>query len=445
MTESQDGGRLDNDASARAREEAQRRIEEILGEREAAEKNPKSRRTRAILIAALILLLLLLCGVGAFLYRTLAPSAPVDDADLAGISWIRSIYGYGPAEGEQFINPNDAATDPDGVIWIADPGTAQVAGFRGDGTYVTRIPGNIQTGEPFRLPARIAVDGDGILYVVDRANETLTIMDGTTRLATASIPGLTSVDVNDEMIVAGSQAGFAILDKDGNVQTIVGTKGSGEDQFDSVGGVAIDSAARTIYVVDTFNNRLSAWDYEGKRKWAAVLGNPANNVRLEGGASIATSSTAPAQLQLPTDITVDGNGRPMVLDAFDFTISAFDPADGTFVDKWGTFGDKDGQFMYPTGFSYDSSRDWFVVADTSNKRAQIVRIPGTGATGASGVLSGLSRFLSGPARALWPLLVLIPLTLIGILVARWMKRRNELRLEAESASLDGPSVETVEE
>ena len=440
MTALENGSTPGGDASALTREEAQRRLEEILGQGERDEKGAQSRRTRAILVVVLIVLLLLLCGVGAFLYRLLSPGGGGGDGaqdDLAGIIWIRSIYGFGPSAEQMFVNPNDAATDPDGIIWVTDPGASRVVGFRGDGTYADIILGSMQTGEPFRLPSRVAVDPDGVIYIVDRANETLTIMDGQRKLAAASIPGVTSVDANDEIVVAGAASGFAILDKDGNIQTIVGTRGTNEDQFDSVGGVAIDSDKKTIYVADTYNNRLSAWDYTGKRKWMVTLGNPANAVKLEGGASLTTTTSAEANLQLPTDVTIDGNGRPMILDAFDFSISAFGPSDGKFLGKWGTHGEKDGQFMYPTGFSYDASKDWFVVADTENLRAEIIRIEGTGASGAAGLLTGLNRLLAGPLRALWPCLALLPLILLAILLARRRRRRQERESGQTAGQFDG--------
>ncbi len=413
------------------REEAQRRIEEILARRQGGEDDPRSRRTRTILIIVLVVLLLLLCGGAAFLYRLLSPGAGTGagneegDTGTNGIIWVRSIYGFGSEADQLFVNPNDATTGPDGTVWVTDPANSRVIGFRGDGTYLDMIQGSMQTGEPFRLPSRIAVDSDGIVYIVDRANETLTIMDGDTKLAGQNIPGITCVDVNAEIVVVGSTAGFAVLDKDGNAQVVVGSKGSGEDQFDNVGGVAIDSDSRTIYVVDTYNNRLSAWDYAGARKWIVKLGNSGNAVNLEGGMSLETSSGAPANLQLPTDVIVDGNGRPMILDAFDFTISAFDPADGVFVGKWGTYGDKDGQFMYPSGFDYDPARDWFTIADTQNLRAQIVRIEGTGPGGFAALQSWLRRLLSGPLRALWPCLSLLPLLLLLLLIRRWKRRRDE--------------------
>jgi hypothetical protein len=426
------------------REEAQKRIEEILRKEDHSGGGARAPRSRTALLAILVVIILLLCGVGAVFYQILVPGSSrtaqklEGDASTAGIVWVRSIYGWGPAASQQFANPNDAATGPDGIVWVADPGNNQVVGFRGDGTYVQRILGSRDTGKPYRTPSRIAVDPEGILYIVDRPSESLTIMDGDTKLVSSSIPGITTVDANAEITVVGSQSGFAILDKDGNARSVVGSRGNGADQFDSVGGVAIDSASKSIYVVDTYNNRLSSWDFAGKRKWIVKLGNPANDVKLKGGMSLVTTTSAPARLQLPTDVTIDGKGRPMVLDAFDFSISAFDPANGKFVGKWGTYGEKDGQFMYPSAFSYDAAKDWFVVADTGNTRAEIVRIPGTSAPGVAGVSTGLSRFMAGPARALWPCLLLLPLLLIFALVRRLMARRS---LEAGEGGQDPDAVE----
>jgi len=435
------------DSSALSKEDVQRRVEEIMAQNSQGDDGKSKRRTRTILLVVLIVLLLLLCGIGVFLYRLLAPKSDLNKDESAGITWIRSIYGYGSAPSQQFINPNDAVTGPDGLIYITDPTNSRVSVFRGDGSFVRLIDGNLVTGEPFRLPNRLAVDSNGLLYVADIANDTLTIMDGDTKLVSAGIPGLTSVDVNDEMIVVGSAAGFAILDKDGNIKTIVGTKGSGEDQFDMVGGVSIDSNSKTIYAVDTYNNRLSAWDYAGKRKWVVTTGNPANDVKLEGGSSLSRTSSAAAALQLPVDVTVDGLGRPMVLDGFGFDISAFDPKDGKFIKSWGTNGEEDGQFMYPSTVSYDATKDWFTVADTTNRRVQVIRIAGT-SEGMAGVMTGFRRFLAGPARALWPCLVIVLLFIIALIVRRFVNKRKERQADelpsAEEDVIDADASADVE-
>jgi sugar lactone lactonase YvrE len=433
--------------TAADREAAQKRLQELI-ERNERGGDGTARRTRVILVVVLIVLLLLLCGVGAFLARLLIPNNDTKGTqlqgseDTGGIIWIRSIYGFGPDIKQMFVNPNGVATGPDGIVWVTDPGgNSRVVGFRGDGTYVKQIQGSRETGQPFRVPSQIAIDPSNIMYLADRVTERLTIMDGTKKLADAKIPGLMSVAADDQIIVVGSKSGFAILDKDGNAKSVVGTKGNGADQFDTVSGVALDSATKTIYVVDTYNNRLSAWDYNGKRKWIVTTGNPPNDVKLAGGTSIVTSTTAPAKLQLPVSVTIDGKGRPMVLDGFGFTISAFEPADGKYVGSWGAWGEADGQFLYPTAVSYDKSKDWFLVADTSNLRAQIVRIPGTSAGGPSGALSGLQRLLAGPLRALWPCCILLPLLLLLLLLGRWRKRRRELQGGAVQPAVEGADEE----
>ena len=442
MTDVNDGLNPRPDTSGPSREDAERRLQELLERNQGQGEQKNTRRRRVILAVILILLLLLLCGVGAFVAKILFPKADNKNAalegneDTGGVIWVRSIYGTGPTPAELFMNPNGVATGPDGIIWVSDPGTNRIAGFRGDGTFVKQVLGSKQTGNPFRIPSQIAVDSNNILYVADRPNETLTIMDGQTKLASARIPGLTSVAVDDEIIAVGSNSGFAILDKDGNAKKVIGTKGPGNDQFDVVDGIALDSSSRTIYVVDTYNNRLSAWDYTGKRKWIVVTGNPANATKLEGGISLETSSSAPARMQLPVSVTVDGNGRPMVLDGFGFSISAFNPSNGKFEGSWGAWGEKDGQFLYPSGLSYDKTKDWFLVGDTSNLRAQIIRIPGTGAKGAAGALSGLRRLLAGPLRALWPCCVLLPLILLLLLFLRWRKRRREREVVLGEPNVD---------
>ncbi len=440
-----DGVTHESEALALTREEAERRLQDLVnrggGDREA-------RRTRAMLLVALIVVLLLLCGVGAFLYRLLVPTGTAGlgglegSPDTGGVIWVRSIYGIGPGADQLFVNPNDVATGPDGTIWVTDPTYSRIAGFRSDGTFTGRIvQGSQNTGEPFRLPARLAVGADGIMYIADIANERLTIMDGSKKLTSAKIPGLTSVDVSNDSVVVGSTSGFAVLDKDGNVKTIVGTRGPGDSQFDVIGGIAIDSNTSTIFIADTYNNRLSAWDFAGRRKWMVKTGNPANAVKLQGGGSIVTTSSAAARLQLPVDVTLDGKGRPMVLDGFGFSISAFDPKDGRFIDSWGAWGEKDGQFIYPTSLSYDASKDWFLVADTSNRRAEIIRIPGTGPGGAADILSGLNRLLAGPLRALWPCLTLLPLLLLALLLNRRRKRRREREAAAARTGAGEPAVD----
>src|SRR5690606_22396135 len=131
---------------------------------------------------------------------------------------------------------------------------------------------------------------------------------------------------NGESMAIGSDAGFAIVDpNNGEPLQVVGTRGQGEDQFDTVNGVAF-GADDTLYIVDAFNNRLWAYDTQGNRLWSVATGAPGNQVDVSGADAVASSTltSAPAGLGLPADVCVDGNGRIVVLDGFDFAMAVFE-------------------------------------------------------------------------------------------------------------------------
>jgi len=236
------------------------------------------------------------------------------------------------------------------------------------------------------------------------------------------------VAVSDDRIVVGSTAGFSILDKQGKVIKIIGTNGKGENQFDTVNGLAIAKDG-TIYVADTYNNRISAYDKQGNRLWIVRTGNPGNKSDITGAGKQKTKIKEEAKLQIPLQLALDGNGRIVVVDAFDFSLTVLDPKDGNLIAKYGRFGSKDGQFMYPSGVAYDPQRDWFVVADSMNNRLQIVRLPDSGAS----PLAAAARSLTGPIRACLVPLVLLLIALIAWLTSRARKRKKDQAAAAASA------------
>ena len=99
-------------------------------------------------------------------------------------------------------------------------------------------------------------------------------------------------------------------------------------------------------------------------------------------------------LDLPQDVVLDAAGRLVAVDAFNFSILVMNATSGAIENSFGQEGTGDGQFVYPSSLAYDAKRDWFVVADTSNNRLQIVRIEGSG----GGPGQAASRALSSPFR-----------------------------------------------
>jgi DNA-binding beta-propeller fold protein YncE len=201
----------------------------------------------------------------------------------------------------------------------------------------------------------------------------------------------------------------------------VGSEGFEDDQFDTVSGLAIDGDGN-IFVVDTYNNRISKYDPNGDRLWIVKTGNPANRAANQGGGSMVVDTDAPAALQTPGAAVLDGAGRLVVVDMLDFSLTVFDPSNGDVIAKYGTYGSEEGTFLYPSGLAYDSQRDWFAVADLGNNRVQIIQLPGSSG---STLLPTARRALTGSLRALFLPLILLVIALVYYIYRRLRDRRSQ--------------------
>ena len=390
------------------------------------------RRTRRTLVAILAILVILLLVATFALVQILQPVGQVaDSTDQTGMTWVRSMYGWGKTKADQLQGPQGVAIGPDGVIWATDQGFSRVIGFNPDGSYAGMMFLGVRNDpahpDAMLYPTSVAVDSENRIYIGDQSGNSVDIMTRDNKLIRKiAIPTPQSVAVSSDRIVVGAASGFAIFAKDGNNPIkVVGTQGKGDNQFQGVRGVAI-AKDDTIYVVDQYNNRISSYDKNGNRKWIKVMGKAGNQSPVASN----TSGTSGAGLQLPAEITIDGAGHLVVVDPFGFNIAVLDPSNGKILATYGDAGANDGKFTYPSGIAYDSARDWFAVADTMNQRVEIVRLPNSGGS----ALAGINRSLAGPLRALlFPLLLLV-LATIAAVVRRSLNRRKQAR---EAASLEG--------
>jgi DNA-binding beta-propeller fold protein YncE len=135
-----------------------------------------------------------------------------------------------------------------------------------------------------------------------------------------------------------------------------GSQGTGDGQFDSPEGIAVDSSG-SVYVADSDNNRVQKFSSDGTfiTKWGS-------------------SGTADGQFGGPEGIAVDSSGSVYVADRGNDRVQKFD-SDGTFITKWGSSGTADGQFGGPYGIgpnavAVDSKTGNVYVADPGNDRVQ---------------------------------------------------------------------------
>ncbi len=376
----------------------------------------RSGRGRKIMIVLLVFLALLLCSGSYLLLRFVQPAGEIATTEEArGIEWVRSIYGWGDGPGEQLQQPASVAIDSTGRILVPSVvDTSQIYRFGADGGFVDSFFGNEAEGRVL-FPTGLAVGPDDSIYVVQGTQGNLLKLtpDGQQTLLQVDVDAPTAIAVTDDRIIVGAKAGFAILDMEGSPIEIIGAQGFEEEQFDTVSGVAVDEDDN-IYVVDTYNNRISKYDRNGQRLWIVKTGNPANRAANEGAESMTIETDAPAAMQTPGAAVIDGAGRLVVLDMLDFSLAVFDPDNGDVIAKYGTYGTEEGTFMYPSGLAYDPDRDWFAVADLGNNRVQIVRLPDSSA---STVLPSARRALTGSLRALF-----LPLILLILGLAYWLYR-----------------------
>lgn len=394
---------------------------------------PTHSRARRVLALMLFLILLLFGISGYLLYRsTVVPKAAGEKAvaDTSGLMWVRSIYGLSDKTKDLFGQTVAAVPGAGGDIWVTDIyHPASISRFSADGRYLGTLASK-EPSSPITTASRFAVGPDGKIYIAQTASDKILVLTPDGREAGSfGIPKPVSVAVGADRIAVGAVAGFAIVDKSGKPIGVVGSRGKGPDQFDYVHGIAFGDDG-SIYVTDSYNNRLRAYEPDGKPRWVIRTGAPANGAKLTNNmltskAPTSTALTGNDQLQLPLGLTIDGAGRVVVIDMFDSSISVFNPKDGKFIAKYGDYGADDGQFFYPVSIGYDKSRDWFTIADAMNKRVQIVRIPGS-ASGATGLASLANRAFSGPLRAcLIPLLLLLLGIVIYVIWRAFQRRRGD--------------------
>jgi len=372
-----------------------------------------SRMVPRIFFGAAILVLL---GVLAFLAvvftRLAAP--PVElRPDRAGMQWVRSLYGFGPAAEEQLRHPYSVAIGPDGRIYAAEPAGGRIMVFSPYGRFERVLSGgDLQPGQGgFAQPEAVDVSHDGELFIADSQDRKIVAFGSDGEFAREW-----RVDYMPRGIAASAGSIYVLGEGTVNIYTEsgaktgqFGTRGPDPGQIDAY--IGIEVFRDTVFIADAFNRRIQAFDRAGNLLWARPQ-------RAEPRSPIETSTPGPRRFSwdLPQDLVVDSAGRLVVVDAFLFQLVVLDPESGEILATHGDFGQQEGAFIHPTSIEYDPQRDWFAVADTDNNRVQIVRLPGSGAD----LISGAWRLADSTARWVAPTMLALILVLLLALI-QWFR------------------------
>lgn len=211
------------------------------------------------------------------------------------------------------------AVGPDGNVYVADRAAGAVYVYDADGAYVrTFAPKGAVTTF---MPLGIAVAEDGTLYVADVSS---------------------SKPADHRILVYGP---------DGTYRTALG-KG-----VLSYPNAIVPGPDGALWVSDSNNGRLAVIERDGKVT------------------TLVSRGVGDGDLGLPRGVSVDDQGRLLVVDTTDhmvrvFTVGATPTAHPTYVGSFGDEGQEDGKFTFPNGLATDT-RGRVYVTDRENNRIQV--------------------------------------------------------------------------
>ena len=229
---------------------------------------------------------------------------------------LGSFGSEGSAPG-QFREPYGMAVDDDGNILVADTVNYRIQKFTSDNKYITSV--GSQGSKPLQFD----------------------------RPASVTISPITKKIVISDWDICRLQ----ILNPDLTFHSTIGSKCSGNGQFNGPHDVAFDSTGN-MYVTDAKNDHIQVFNPEGQ-----FLRQFGNKGKGDG------------ELDYPTGISIDSDDTVYVAEGFNHRVSVF-THEGTFLTSFGSKGDGPGQFSHPQRITVDKQGTIYV-ADSDNNRLQI--------------------------------------------------------------------------
>ncbi|MBI5386462.1 MAG: putative Ig domain-containing protein, partial [Verrucomicrobia bacterium] len=333
---------------------------------------------------------------------TISPAPPSDVYAFTNLAGLPDVSGSADGLGTaaRFDSPTSTAVDQAGNVFVADyyNHTIRKVTPAGDVTTFAGSPGLTGTNDGagaearFNLPAGVAVDRTGHVFVTDRKNHTIRMItpdgvvttfagspgvpgtnDGTGSAARFYVPYHLAVDQAGNVFVA-DHANYTIrkITPDRVVTTLAGcpriggtNDGAGSAaRFSQMCGVAVD-AAGNVFVGDTINHTIRKITPEGVV--STLAGCPG-----VFGPDDGTGSEA--RFRSPSGVVVDAAGNVLVADSWNHAIRKVTPAGvvTTVGSIPGHVGAADGvgaaaRFHHPKGLALDAAGNLYV-ADALNHR-----------------------------------------------------------------------------
>jgi DNA-binding beta-propeller fold protein YncE len=246
-----------------------------------------------------------------------------------------------------------------GEIFVADSGTNSILIFAENGVPVFEFADD----EHMNAPARILVDEDGRILVLDADRDRIKVFNYRGEFEKyLELPGFKGVakpsfsamarDDNGDLVVGESTSGQVVVyDSAMKIKLRFGSYGEAPGQFMGIVGIALD--AKHIYVASEEGLAVQVFSRHGRliRSWGL------HEAGLEN-------------VSLPSAIAVDDRGRVILIDTLRQEIKYYD-AEGRLMDLLGGIGREPGEVAFPTDLSIDR-KGRLCVADSGNRRVQVL-------------------------------------------------------------------------
>ncbi|MGI9098614.1 MAG: 6-bladed beta-propeller [Solirubrobacteraceae bacterium] len=271
-------------------------------------------------------------------------------------------------------------------------------------------------GGVLRFPQTVAIGPDGSVYVGDQSSNLVQVFgrDGSfqrevgvagTRPGELGPVGAVAVAADNTLLVADGRNRIHRFDASGRLLGAFGHGGTDVGQFhfgaggghDAPAGGGLAVAGDTLFVSDSFNDRIQRFQLDGSGAAELVapgrLANPRglavsgtrlvvaddHNHRLAvydtGGRFLQTIGSGRGQglgqLSFPFGVAVDPQGRVFVADDLNHRVVRFGPKSRyPYKARWGSYGTTPGRLAYPRAIAVDQAGEIYVT-NTGNDRIDV--------------------------------------------------------------------------
>ncbi|MBM2819511.1 MAG: Fibronectin type domain protein [Nitrosarchaeum sp.] len=159
-----------------------------------------------------------------------------------------------------------------------------------------------------------------------------------------------------------------------------GTPGSSASNLQNPNNVLVSGSGNTIYVIDTGNHRINAFEIDGDHDFKFGSFCDVDSIVACNTTSPGADNSGDGQFNNPKAAVLDSSNNLLyVADTANDRIQVINvDNEGAFDYRFGSSGSADGKLNSPEGVALDKSEDLLYVADTGNNRIQVFDIDNVG-------------------------------------------------------------------